>query len=313
MIESGVFNNKESIKTILIENGYPVKDGNGYISTAAIYRGGDDPTSVAIYDDRAIDFVTSTNYKLEEFIKLITNQSSDVDLQKYLSNKNITFIKPEPKLKVATIFPNEILNKLAPIHNYWINRGIDERVLNELRGGLYAESKGIFKNKYVFPIFNSKNQIIGLTGRATDNSPLRWTHRGQRNIWVWPAFINHKDIINKNSVFLVESPGDLASIFSCGIRNVLCLFGTELNLSILNYLLKINIGKIIISTNDDSMKNNNMAGNRSSEKIYKKLCKYFESKQVKIVLPSGGFNDWNDVLLKAGKDEIKKQLKDYID
>jgi hypothetical protein len=111
MNNSGNYTNKESIKTILLEHGYPVKDGNGYINTAALYRGGSDPTSVAIYEDRVVDFVTSAKYKIEEFLKLVTNQSSDVELEKYLQKNNIVLnIPQEPKIKMPVIFPDELVH-----------------------------------------------------------------------------------------------------------------------------------------------------------------------------------------------------------
>jgi DNA primase len=102
--------------------------------------------------------------------------------------------------------------------------------------------------------------------------------------------------------------GDMLALFESGIKNVLVLFGTEINLSIINYLLKINIGRIYISTNDDSK--NNSAGNNAAYKIRKRLVKYFNESQVKIVHPKLE-KDWNLVLLKGGKQEVIQQLNKY--
>ena len=76
----------------------------------------------------------------------------------------------------------------------------------------------------------------------------------------------------------------MLSLYQAGIKNVLVTFGTSLSLGILNYLLKIDIKKIYISLNNDSNKNN--AGNIGAEKTHSRLKRYFDDKQLKIVLPT---------------------------
>lgn len=305
------FNNKESIKNILISHGYPVKDNNDYISTAAHWRGGQDETSVVVYikDNFCVDFVDGSKFDIKKLISLVTNQISTEDLEKYLKNNNINLPPPSPKIKQSKIFPDEVLKDLVPIYDYWIKRGISENILIETGGGIY-NNKGSLRNKFTFPILNSKNQIVGLAGRdvSGNNGEFKWILRGNKANWCYNAHLNNQDIKRKNSVFLLESIGDYLTFLECGIRNCIVLFGTELNLSIINYLLKINIGKIYISTNDDSK--NNMAGNNAADKALKKLTKYFGRSQVKIVLPYKE-KDWNEILIKYGKLEINEQLNKY--
>ena len=313
MLNSGeYYNNKESVKNILSSHGYPVHESSEYINTAAMWRGGQDSKSVAIYfrDNFCIDFVDGSKFDIKTLISLVTNQKDETELQKYLKNNNIVLSPPSPKIKQVKIFSDDILKELLPIHDYWIKRGIREKILTEVGGGVY-NNKGILKNKYVFPIFNSKKQVVGLAGRdiSGNNGEYKWILRGQKANWCYNAFINSKDIRDKKSVFLLESIGDYLTFLECGIRNCMVMFGTELNLAILNYLLKIGVDKIYISTNDDSKKN--MAGNNAADKAYKKLSRYFESRQLKIVLPEKE-NDWNDLLTKNGKHEIIEQLQKYI-
>jgi hypothetical protein len=70
--------NKEAIKSILSSFGYPIKENNDYIQTSAIFRMGDDPTSVAIYYDKnkVIDFVTSSHYTVNDFLSIVTEKKT---------------------------------------------------------------------------------------------------------------------------------------------------------------------------------------------------------------------------------------------
>ena len=312
MILSGEYiNNNDGIKSFLLENGFKVEDHGNYIKCNNLLRGGNDINSISIYPNKQIvlEHVLGEKYSLKNFFSKILN-IDETSVEEKLKGRDINLTSiSQPKIEQPRIFSTDILKELIPIYDYWINRGISEDVLRETKGGIYS-LKGSLKNRFVFPIFNSKNQIVGLTGRdTTGKSEVKWIHKGQKSNWVYPAFINHKDIIKNKSVFLLESPGDCLSLMTCGIRNNLVLFGTEINLSVINYLLKINIDKIYISLNDDSKTNN--AGNNATEKIYKKLNKYFSNSQIKISMVKN-YNDWNECLVKAGRDELLTQLKKYL-
>lgn len=307
MFSSGEFNNKETIKNILSTHNYQFRDCGDYLTCQALFRGGDDIGSVAIYPHQiAIDFVTSQKYSISDFIMLVADKKTKEELDEYFVKNNIVLkiSAPQLKIKQQKILDDSILEKLSPIYDYWINRGINENILKELKSGLYQGKKGIWRDRYIFPIFNSKNQIVALNGRLTTNENRpKWVFREPKSV-VYPAFINYKDIKEKNTVILVESIGDLLALMTCGIRNVLVTFGTSLNLSILNFLLKTNIDKIFISTNNDELKNN--AGNLAAEQINKKLWRYFNKRNIHIKLPAGG-KDWNDILVSDGKQEILEQ------
>ncbi len=313
MYNSGDYNfqNREFIRDILLTNGYPVVESGDYINTAAMWRGGMDAKSVVIYykDNHCIDFVDGSHFDIKKLVSLITNQKTE-ELDSYFQKRNIVLPPPSPKIKQPKIFSDALIPELLPVYNYWTSRGISETVLKEIGGGVYL-GKGIMKNKYVFPILNSKKQIVGLAGRDVtgNNGEYKWVLRGHKANWCYPAIINSSIIKEKRSVWLLESVGDLLSFYECGIKNCLVLFGTELNLAIINYLLKMNVDKIYLSTNDDSKKNS--AGNNAAEKAQKRLTKYFSYSQVKIVIPKGG-NDWNEILTNLGKDAIIEQLKEYI-
>ena len=307
-------NNKNSIINILNSIGQPYKDFGNYISTSASWRGGDDISSVAIYynDNKVIDFVLSERYTVNKLFSLLLNKKNEIEVNDYIKSFgfNTSSFIDKSKIKSPIVFDSSILNKLLPIHDYWIKRGISLEVLEELKGGMYAGDLNIYKNRYVFPCFNSKKQIIFVSARdVTGNNKVKWLLKGQKTNAVYPASNNLKHILQANrTVILCESVGDSISLSTCGIKNNLVLFGTEVNLSIINLLLKININKIIISTNDDSLSNG--AGNKASVKIYNRLNRYFDKKQLEIKLPVGG-NDWNEILVNKSKEEILKQFNNH--
>lgn len=300
------FNNKESIKSLLSEMGYNIQDMGEYLKCNAAHREGRDVSSMTIYPNSsiAIDHVLGEKYNLKYFFSKILNVKEElVGAELKNRNFNINFeTHSEPKIKVPKIFDNSILNDLVPVYDYFLNRGIDKSVLEETKCGLYTGEIKYLKNRIVFPCFNSNGQITMVAGRdiTGNNEKYKWILKGQKET-VYPLFINSKEIINNKEIIITEGIGDVLSLFSCGIRNSICMFGTECGLPIINYLLKINGIKIILSTNND------IAGKNSAEKSYKRLSKYFGTKDILIKLPPEPYKDFNDCLISDdGKNKINE-------
>jgi DNA primase len=85
----------------------------------------------------------------------------------------------------------------------------------------------------------------------------------------------------------------------CGIDNVMVLFGTVISPKLVNYLVSLNVNRIIISLDVDE----NQAGQNGAQKTLDKLSKYFDDKNL-IVAPITGANDFNELLTKCGKEAI---------
>ena len=180
-------------------------------------------------------------------------------------------------------FDINILENLESNHQYWNKRNVSNNILVEFKGGIAKAGK--MKNRYVFPIFDINNNIIGFSGRDITNlSKIKWKHLGEKNDFLYPLFLNSEIIQNQREIILVESIGDMLSLWQAGVKNVLVTFGTNLSLSILNYCLKIDAKKIYISLNNDS--NKNSAGNIGAEKTHSRLKRYFDEKQLQIALPT---------------------------
>jgi DNA primase len=72
-------------------------------------------------------------------------------------------------------------------------------------------------------------------------------------------------------------------LWDANIKNVIVSFGLDISSQLLNFLLKIDPNEVILSFNNDEA--NNSAGNKAADKAFNKLNKYFDPKQIKIILP----------------------------
>ena len=112
----------------------------------------------------------------------------------------------------------------------------------------------------------------------------KWKLVGDKINWRYPLQVNSKILSESKEVIIVESIGDMLSLWEAGIQNVIVTFGLNLSVSILNTLLVLNPTKIYISFNNDELKNK--AGNLASEKTKDKLLKHFDRHQIQIALPT---------------------------
>jgi hypothetical protein len=277
-----------NIYDILTQLGYQLKDYGKEFRAKPLYRESDNDTVLRIYKDTGkwFDFKQNISGDINALVRLTLKIDDPDKAQEWLKDKNfVTNYSVEykkPILKSIKKFDLGLLENLEQDHFYWSKRGITEQTITNFKGGIARNGK--MKNRYVFPIFDVKDNIIGFSGRdITNASKIKWKHLGEKNDFLYPLFLNSNIIESKKELILVESIGDMLNLWQADIKNVLVTFGTNLSLQILNYCLRIDIKKIYISLNNDSQKNN--AGNIASEKIYSRLKRYFDDKQLRIALP----------------------------
>jgi DNA primase len=277
-----------NVYQVLTDLGYQLKDYGKEFRTKPLYRESDNDTVLRIYKDTGkwFDFKQNISGDINSLVKLTLKLEDMSQAQQWLKNKNFVSNNAteinKPLIKSSKKFDTEILSRLEDNQDYWINRGVDIETLKTFKGGVAKMGK--MKNRYVFPIFNSKNNIIGFSGRDITNlSKIKWKHLGEKTEFLYPLFLNSEIIQEQRELILVESIGDMLSLWQAGIKNTLVTFGTSLSLAILNYCLKIDPKKIYISLNNDSNKNN--AGNIAAEKTQARLSRYFDKSQLKISLP----------------------------
>jgi len=275
------------IKDILREIGFhSLKEESDGWRTNRAYCNGDNMTALKIFKTGFwYDFVDNRRGTIKELVKLMLGHKDISETEKWFSEHKIDLKQKEeqikPKISEPKKFEPSTLQNLLPVHDYWLNRGISLETLLKFKGGLCTKTCKM-KDRYVFPIFNGKEEIIGFCARdVTNKSEMKYKIVGSKNNFIWPAFINYEYIKKCKSVILVESPGCVLKMWESGIKNVICLFGTEISFAVINFLLKVNIDKIIIATNNEE----SGIGNRAAEKIQKKLNRFFDASQIIIKLP----------------------------
>jgi len=291
-----------NVKEILTSIGYRLRDVGREFRTKPLYRDSDSDNVLSIKKDTGYwyDFKTNQHGSFDKLIKITLNLD-DAKAEEYLKNRNWQYessgIEKE-KLEELKIFPSELLDKLEKDHSYWLTRNINEETVSVFEGGVAKE--GRMKDRYVLPIFNSKKQIVGFTGRdLTGTKKAKWKHLGDKSKWVYPLYFNKKEVLNAKSVILVESVGDMLSLWQSGVKNSAVTFGLDINNSLLNLFIRMDLDTIYISFNNDE----NQAGNQAAKKLYFKLLKFFDKNQIKVALPTK--NDFGEM----NKDEIGQWLK----
>jgi len=281
-------------KNILGEIGYSnIVDNGRELRMKPIYRESSSNTVLSVRKDSGyfIDFSKNISGSFYDLVKISLKLKSIDEAKTWVSKGNsipdAEKIKHQPKIKTQRVFSKDPLSKILPIHSYWVNRGVPEDVVKIFKGGEMRE-KGKMKDRYVFPIFNWKDELIGISGRylldlEKGSKIPKWKHYGDKSKWNYPLFINSKIIRNKKEVILVESIGDMLGLWKANHHNVMVTFGLDVSVSMINTFLKMDMNKIIIAFNNDS--ENNSAGNEAAKKAHKKMLKYFDPHQLSVNLP----------------------------
>lgn len=297
-------NNSEAVKQILQDLGYTLADRGKEYRTKPLYRDSDNDNVLRIWKNSGqwVDFKENVSGSLEDLVRLTLKLKNIDEAKQWVSSRGIdtnSLDEDRPKALISqpTIFDPDILLKLRKDDSYWGGRGISASTLAPFKGGVATSGKMF--NRYVFPVFNSENLLIGFSGRDVSSLTLdgrpKWKHLGDKKEWVFPAQINSKELRLKKEVILVESIGDMLALMENGISNVLVTFGLHISNKILYTLIALNPEKIVIAFNNDGSEKG--AGNSAAETIKHKLHGYFDPSQVSINLPSTA-KDFGEMHLK---------------
>jgi hypothetical protein len=321
------------IQTTLEGIGYKLIDFGNHWRTNALYRGGDNQTSVRIYKNTGVwtDFVNgSKSLPFEKLLQLSLNSDPKKlkDILNSLKKSDEFFYTPKETIEMEEIYPESMLEKLFPNYLFYTKKGYNEETLKFYKTGLAGAGK--MYRRMVFPIYNEHGQIIGFSGRKIDDDAEhlpKWKHLGKRRNWVYPAMIPQEDSIDsiireKEEVVLVESIGDSMALYESGIKNNLVTFGIGCSPAIINYLNSFPVKKIIIATNNDFQSAANH-GYNGAVKILMSLRKYFDFNMLEIRLPPEPYNDFSDAHQNGlnlqnwynqttDKDQYINNLKSYV-
>lgn len=281
----------ENIKEILSNLGYDLKEYLKEYRTKPLYRDSDNENVLVIYKDSGkwIDYKENTTGSLQDLVRMTLNLPNNTEAKEWINKKVQTdtsyTVYKKPQIKQVKCYSNDVLDKLIKDHSFWKKRNISEETMNIFSGGILTE--GRMKGRYIFPILDKQDKLIGVAGRDILNRNEKfcpkWKLIGDKINWRYPLQINAKILLESKEVIIVESIGDMLSLWDAGVKNVIVTFGLALSVSILNTLLVLNPNKIYISFNNDDLKNK--AGNLASEKAKEKLLKHFDRNQIQIALP----------------------------
>ena len=125
--------------------------------------------------------------------------------------------------------------------------------------------------------------MIGVTGRdTTGENKLKWLHNGPTSKWAYPLQINFNILSSSNELILVESIGDMLSLWEAGIKNTMVTFGLRISPHLLTCILRLDPESIIIAFNNDE---DGRAGNKAAFIAKKLVQKHFDEGVVKVKLP----------------------------
>lgn len=282
------------IQEILQDLGYSLRaDGNGW-RAAALYRDGNNPSSLKIYADGSFcDFVTNQTGDFTKLIGLTTGQ----DAKKFLQNKKFEPLqKPERTIDQQSTFDHSVLETIFPKHEYAKKRGISEETCKLFGSGEVYSGK--MAGRYVFPVFGG-SKIVGLAGRALFDSTMPWKILGKKRYFSFPLSVNSEEIRQKQRVILVESIFDGLSLHEAGIPEFFVLFGLTISSFQIMSIARLGAKKIVIGLNNDI----NGRGQDAAAKLSVELSRYFDKSNIKTIFPTLG--DWNNDLL-AGQNISNK-------
>ena len=118
------------IRELLEQNGYKVTDFGDSYRIPALYRNGSNALSVSVKksDGSFYDHGQSSGGSFKKLVSLITTKTGkelDELLIKFNNNEQIQSA-PIQKIKKKMIYPPEILDRLLPIYDLYLEEGIEK-------------------------------------------------------------------------------------------------------------------------------------------------------------------------------------------
>lgn len=279
--------------------------------TKPLYRSSGNMTSLAVdkFSGEWYDFSMKQGGQLASLVKLTLGLQNLSDAQVYIGDTSLTNNMPKRnryELETIKKFDKSLLLKLQRDDTYWLKRGISPLTIQNFQGGITFNGRMAYR--YVFPILDDKEELLGFSGRSLTNNPdyPKWKHIGAKANWCYPLKWNHQIIQKHREVILLESIGDMLSLWDNGIQNTLVTFGLDVSPKIIQFLLRIDVTRIIIGFNNDV--DNEMVGNEACEKVTEQLSSFFDRHQIENGIPESkdfGEMDSEQISVWKNKHQIK--------
>lgn len=295
---SSTYSGQIDYYAVLTELGYELKDCGHYWQTNAEYRNGDNKSALQIWKDSGYckDYVTGDFFRFIELVEKSTDSITASNLVR--NNISDTFYKRNKKYYIMQekTYSEESLSKLLPHYDFYLEKGIKEKILKDYKCGLAMSGK--MYQRLVFPVYRRDGKIHGFSGRLmveNDKKP-KWKHCGKAKDWFYPYYLDKQvadSMCEKNCVYIVESIGDSLALSNAGFYNNLVSFGLVLSPEFVSKLAALDLGKIVIAFNNDVLSPKNPGRDGAIRSIIK-LSKHFDVNTLYMAqLPKNDFGDMN--------------------
>ena len=144
------------------------------------------------------------------------------------------------------------------LNEFLKSKGADEAELAEIsllseKGGRFYDR---FRGRVMFPIFNTRNKVIGFGGRIIGDGEPKYLNSSESTIFrkgfnLYGLNITKGDIQKQNLAIMVEGYMDVVSLYQHGVCNVAASLGTALTLDQAK-LLKRYCNQVVLCYDADS-------------------------------------------------------------
>ena len=299
-----------NVRATLEELGYQLSEDRGHYRAQSLFRNGVNPTSLRIDSETGYftDFGSGDSGSLKRLIQLTLGLKDYKEVDRWAEGRggiNTQRSKSKPKVYVEKHYPKSSLDRLMPSYTFYNKRNISSDTLRTFHGGVAMTGK--MNNRFVFPVYDAADNIVGFAGRDLLTRDLKWKIIGPKRLFVHRFSLARPYIEEAGYVILVESLGDMLALWEAGIRNVLVTFGITLQGGLFKALVGMNPKKILISLNYEPEKESG-GGMQGATKISGKLKAVFEPEKIIIRYPTK--NDFGMMNVKENLkwiDELKNE------
>ena len=228
------------------------------------------------------------------------NSSYSKEAKEYLHNRNITdeMIK-EYKIGLS-------LDKYDTLTKLLLTKGYDLTTLNKI--GLSNDSKDVYINRIIFPLYDLNGRVVGFSGRRYDGIKenkyinTKGTDIFKKGETLYNYHLAREHVRSKNEVIVME--GFMAVIRSSvnGIKNAVGLMGTAMTKEQANLISHLSKNVIVCFDGDEPGR---LACLENGDVLEKLGC------NVKVVELEDNL-DPDDYILKYGIDSFKSLIDNSI-
>lgn len=223
----------------------------------------------------------------------------------YLKNRDLEI---KTIVKFGLGYSNDSINSL---YLHLKKKGFNEEdmllcnIVGRSKSGLYYD---MFKNRIMFPIFDSRGRVIAFGGRSIDDTMPKYLNSREgvlfdkSNILYGLNFVL-KDRLEDKTLILVEGYIDVITLSQYGYNNVVASLGTALTQKHVENIEKY-FEKVIFSFDGD---------NAGRNAIFRSLELFKNSKLKVTILELGKYKDPDEFIKNNGKEKFDIALKNSLD